>query len=101
MQYDSELLRILTLACDHLGMDAAYVSELTATQQVFRAVAGQAAAFGLVVDDDLDVPEVIGADMAQGYFLARPSTDRADWATWAVPDPRRALSSARRTAARG
>jgi EAL domain-containing protein (putative c-di-GMP-specific phosphodiesterase class I) len=47
---DDELQRILGLACDHLGMEAAFVSELTETQQLFRAVAGATQAFDLVVD---------------------------------------------------
>ena len=49
MHSDDELQRILTLACDHLGMDVAFVAELTETQQVFRAVAGAVEAFDLVV----------------------------------------------------
>lgn len=51
MHRDEELQRIMTLACDHLGMQAAFVSELTATHQVYRAVAGAADGFGLVLDD--------------------------------------------------
>ena len=48
---DEELLRILNLARDHLDMETAFVSELTETQQVYRAVVGDAASFGLRVDD--------------------------------------------------
>lgn len=51
MHCDDELQRIMTLACDHLGMQAAFVSELTPTRQVYRAVAGAAEGFGLLLDD--------------------------------------------------
>lgn len=54
MRTDDELVRILTLACDHLGMSAAFVSELTPTQQVYRAVVGDAGGFGLIVDGGPD-----------------------------------------------
>jgi hypothetical protein len=54
VQSDDELVRILELACDHLGMSAAFVSELTPTRQVFRAVAGDYEDFGLVVDGGVD-----------------------------------------------
>jgi EAL domain-containing protein (putative c-di-GMP-specific phosphodiesterase class I)/putative methionine-R-sulfoxide reductase with GAF domain len=48
---DDELDRILRLACDHLGMEAAFVSELTSSRQIFRALSGSADSFGLVPDE--------------------------------------------------
>ena len=41
--------RIASMAHRHLALDAVYVSELTADEQVYRAVAGDATAFGVQV----------------------------------------------------
>lgn len=47
MRSDEEVLRLLTLACDHLDMETAFVSELTDTHQLYRAIAGDDSSFGL------------------------------------------------------
>lgn len=77
MQRDDELQRILGLACDHLGMDAAFVSELTQDRQLFRAVAGRTEAFGLVVDEGPDRSETY-CDLMVQDLLPRvvPDTSR-------------------------
>jgi EAL domain-containing protein (putative c-di-GMP-specific phosphodiesterase class I) len=75
---DDELQRILGLACDHLGMEAAFVSELTETRQVFRAVAGAADVFHLVVDDGPQRSETYCDLMVHGRLpRVVPDTARA------------------------
>jgi EAL domain-containing protein (putative c-di-GMP-specific phosphodiesterase class I) len=51
---------------------------------------------GVETAAELDVLRALAVDHAQGYFIARPSTDPADWATWRAPAP-----SASRTSDRG
>lgn len=51
LEGDPEVARLLALACAHLGMQAAFVSEITETPRIYRAVTGDGDAFGLVVDD--------------------------------------------------
>ncbi len=50
MQLDRELSELLALACDQLGMQAAFVAEMTQTQHIFRAVGGDFGSFGLAAD---------------------------------------------------
>lgn len=43
--------RVVELAHRHLGLDVAYVAEMTGARQLYRAVAGDAASFKIVLDD--------------------------------------------------
>lgn len=52
--YVSQLQRIVTTAHHHLGLDTVYVSELLPGMEVYRAVAGDAAAFGVAVGGTAD-----------------------------------------------
>jgi GAF domain-containing protein len=47
--YLSLLQRVVTTAHHHLGLDAVYISELAPDVEVYRAVAGDAAGFGVEV----------------------------------------------------
>ena len=47
--------RVVEMAQRHLGLDVAYVAEVTGGCQVYRAVAGDAASFKIAVDDGLPV----------------------------------------------
>src|ERR1700726_2840099 len=44
--------RVVALAHCHLGLDVVFLSELTAAGQVYRAVAGDAQSFEIVLNDD-------------------------------------------------
>ena len=43
--------RVVELAHRHLGLDVAYVAELTGGRQVYRAIAGDSASFNISLDE--------------------------------------------------
>lgn len=48
---DPEIVRIITLAKVHLEMDVAFISEFARGKQIYQATAGDAASFGIKLDD--------------------------------------------------
>jgi EAL domain-containing protein (putative c-di-GMP-specific phosphodiesterase class I) len=44
--------RVVELTLRHLGVDAVYIAELTGARAVYRGVAGDAASFQVVIEDD-------------------------------------------------
>jgi PAS domain S-box-containing protein len=83
---------ILTLRPDYIKLDR----DLTAgidTDAARRALASAVVMFALELDaevtaegvetaGELDTLCSLSVDAAQGYYLARPTTDRAEWARW-------------------
>jgi EAL domain-containing protein (putative c-di-GMP-specific phosphodiesterase class I)/putative methionine-R-sulfoxide reductase with GAF domain len=85
---------VLQLTPDIIKIDRSLVDGIAA-DPALRTIAGNIVLLGLDLhalivaegverSDDLEVLETIGADMAQGYLFARPSTDPADWRAWGV-----------------
>ena len=51
---------------------------------------------GVETAAELDALRTLAVDHAQGYLIARPSTDPADWANWGAPTaPARARTADR------
>jgi EAL domain-containing protein (putative c-di-GMP-specific phosphodiesterase class I) len=91
------LRRILALAPDLIKIDRSLISgvdadpirgSMVSAVVMFALQSGAAlVAEGVETAAELDVLRVLAVDHAQGYFIARPSTDPADWATWRAPAP--------------
>lgn len=65
-QHDQHVRRMLSVARDELGMDVAYVSEFTDTQQVFRDMLGDGESFGLHKDARMALEESYCKKMVHG-----------------------------------
>ena len=67
---------------DNLHTDAARRSLVTALVLLADDIGATVTGEGVETTDQLDALTSLGVDQAQGYLLARPSTDLADWDTW-------------------
>lgn len=63
---DGQLDRVLDLARRHLGMDLSFVAEFTEGKQVYRALRGDASAFGCTLDDGPPLSETYCRLMVTG-----------------------------------
>ena len=60
--------RILAVAREQLDMDVAFIGELTPSQEIFRAVDGDAASFGLAVDKGVPLEQTFCRRMVAGLI---------------------------------
>jgi EAL domain-containing protein (putative c-di-GMP-specific phosphodiesterase class I) len=91
----ASLQHILALAPDMIKIDRSLISgveadsvrgSMVAAVVMFALQSGAAlVAEGVENAAELDALRILGVDHAQGYLIARPSTDPADWATWRAP----------------
>lgn len=58
--------RVVEFALDRLGLDVAYVAELKAGSLVYRAVAGDAASFNIILDDERKAAGTYSLRLAEG-----------------------------------
>ncbi len=83
---------ILTLRPDYIKLDRCLTAGIDA-DPARRALASAVVMFALELDavvtaegvetaSELDTLRSLAVDAAQGYYLARPSTDRTEWASW-------------------
>ena len=59
---------------------------VTAVVLMALELGAEVTAEGVETAAELDTLRSLGVDAVQGYLLARPSTDQADWAAWATRD---------------
>ena len=78
-----KLDRSLLADIDH---DAARRAFVTAVVLMALELGAEVTAEGVETAAELDTLRSLGVDAVQGYLLARPSTERADWAAWATRD---------------
>ncbi len=71
---------------DNLHTDAARRSLVTALVRLADDIGATVTGEGVETTDQLDALTSLGVDQAQGYLLARPSTDFAVWDTWWARD---------------
>ena len=93
----ASLQHILALAPDMIKIDRSLISgvdadpvrgSMVAAVVMFALQSGAAlVAEGVETAAELDALRTLAVDHAQGYLIARPSTDPADWATWRAPTP--------------
>jgi EAL domain-containing protein (putative c-di-GMP-specific phosphodiesterase class I) len=91
------LRRILGLAPDLIKIDRSLISgvdadpirgSMVAAVVMFALQSGaDLVAEGVETAAELDALRTLAVDHAQGYFIARPSTDPADWTAWRAPAP--------------
>ena len=78
-----KLDRSLLADIDH---DAARRAFVTAMVLMALELDAEVTAEGVETAAELDTLRSLGVDTVQGYLLARPSTDPAEWAAWATRD---------------
>lgn len=91
----ASLHHILALAPDMIKIDRSLISgidadpvrgSMVAAVVMFALQSGAAlVAEGVETAAELDALRTLAVDHAQGYLIARPSTDPADWANWRAP----------------
>jgi EAL domain-containing protein (putative c-di-GMP-specific phosphodiesterase class I) len=91
----ASLQHILALAPDMIKIDRSLISgvdadpihgSMVAAVVMFALQSGAAlVAEGVETVGELDALRALAVDHAQGYLIARPSTDPADWANWRGP----------------
>jgi EAL domain-containing protein (putative c-di-GMP-specific phosphodiesterase class I) len=75
---ESVLDRAVDVAHRHLALDAVYVAELTQHHQIYRATAGDAAAFGVLVGGRTSRRQTFSSRLAAGEIPSVLSDVRAD-----------------------
>jgi EAL domain-containing protein (putative c-di-GMP-specific phosphodiesterase class I) len=93
----ASLQHVLALATDMIKIDRSLISgvdadpiraSMVAAVVMFALQSGAAlVAEGVETAAELDALRTLAVDHAQGYLIARPSTDPADWANWRAPTP--------------
>lgn len=83
--YASVLQRVVTAAHHHLRLDAVYISELTPGIETYRAVAGDAAAFGVRVGDTATRETALCELVVTGQLPALVRDTRADGGIAGLP----------------
>lgn len=83
--YASVLQRVVTAAHHHLRLDAVYISELTPGIETYRAVAGDAAAFGVHVGDTATRETALCELVVTGQLPALVRDTRADGGIAGLP----------------
>jgi len=91
----ASLQHVLALAPDMIKIDRSLISgvdadpvrgSMVAAVVMFALQSGAAlVAEGVETAAELDALRTLAVDHAQGYLIARPSTDPADWANWRAP----------------
>jgi EAL domain-containing protein (putative c-di-GMP-specific phosphodiesterase class I) len=91
----ASLRHILALSPDLIKIDRSLISgvdadpirgSMVAAVVMFALQSGAAlVAEGVETAAELDALRCLAVDHAQGYLIARPSTDPADWASWRAP----------------
>jgi EAL domain-containing protein (putative c-di-GMP-specific phosphodiesterase class I) len=91
----ASLNHILALSPDMIKIDRSLISgvdadpvrgSMVAAVVMFALQSGAAlVAEGVETADELDALRTLAVDHAQGYLIARPSTDPLDWANWRAP----------------
>jgi PAS domain S-box-containing protein len=71
---------------DTLDTDAARRSLVTALVLLALDIGATITGEGVETSDQIEALISLGADQAQGYHLARPSTNRSDWDRWWTHD---------------
>jgi len=92
----ASLQHILALSPDMIKIDRSLISgvdadpvrgSMVAAVVMFALQSGAAlVAEGVETAAELNALRTLAVDHAQGYFIARPSTDPVDWANWRAPD---------------
>ena len=62
-----------------IGHDAATRATVGSVLEILKALDVRAVAEGVETKEQLDVLVDLGCDMAQGFYLSRPSTDGKSW----------------------
>jgi EAL domain-containing protein (putative c-di-GMP-specific phosphodiesterase class I) len=91
----ASLQHVLALAPDMIKIDRSLISgvdadpirgSMVAAVVMFALQSGATlVAEGVETAAELDALRTLAVDHAQGYLIARPSSDPADWATWRAP----------------
>ena len=100
----SSLRHVLKIRPDNIKLDRSFVSDVVqdpATRAMVTAIVlaamemrASVTAEGIEEPDELRTVDLLGVDSAQGYLIARPTTDPWQWASWATRNWRTALHDA-------
>ena len=100
----SSLRHVLKIRPDNIKLDRSFVADVAddaATRAMVTAIVlaamemrASVTAEGIEEPSALRTIDLLGVDSAQGYLLARPTTDLWEWAAWATRNWPAALSEA-------
>jgi EAL domain-containing protein (putative c-di-GMP-specific phosphodiesterase class I) len=100
----ASLRHVLRLRPDNIKLDRSWTTDIAgdaATRAMVTAIVlaamemrASVTAEGVEEPESLLTIDLLGVDSAQGYLLARPTTDPWEWAAWATTNWRAALAEA-------
>jgi PAS domain S-box-containing protein len=82
VQLRPDIIKIDRSLVAHVTTDAARRSVITSLVLLALDLGASVTAEGVETPSELQTIGTMGADHAQGYLIARPSTDRAVWSRW-------------------
>ena len=82
LQLDPDIIKLDRALIADLDHDRARRSLITALVLLALDVGATVTGEGVETGSQLDTLATLGVDNAQGYFLARPTTDSNDWPNW-------------------
>jgi PAS domain S-box-containing protein len=82
LQLNPDIIKLDRALIAHLDDDRARRSLVTALVLLALDVGATVTGEGVETDTQADTLRTLGVDQAQGYLLARPTTDPTQWATW-------------------
>jgi PAS domain S-box-containing protein len=82
LQLRPEVIKLDRALIDGVDTDPARRSLVTALVLLALEIGASVTGEGVETADQLSALSTLGVDQAQGYLLARPSTDRAEHASW-------------------
>ena len=82
LQLRPEVIKLDRALIDGVDIDPARRSLVTALVLLALEIGATVTGEGVETSAQLSALSTLGVDQAQGYLLARPSTDSADWASW-------------------
>ena len=107
----ASLRHVLRIRPDNIKLDRSFVAEVVsdgATRAMVTAIVLAAMEMGASVTAEgvedhasMAAIEMLGVDSAQGYLLARPTTEPWDWAAWGTKDWRAVLDGRDQAKAQG
>ncbi len=82
LQLRPEVIKLDRALIDGVDTDPARRSLVTALVLLALEIGASVTGEGVETGDQLSALSTLGVDQAQGYLLARPSTDREQWSSW-------------------
>ncbi len=82
LQLSPDIVKLDRALIAHLHEDRARRSLVTALVLLSLDVGATVTGEGVETEEQMDTLATLGVDQAQGYLLARPTTDRHQWEAW-------------------